>query len=197
VQPTALSLRFSTLCNAQRRLGLERGSRRAAADAGRWAGGFLGVRLQFVCSAHASTSNAQEPSCPSKQRRSSALVDPPSRSCQPPLPLHPRRVCFAAGAHRASPPASRLGTAIISPCLPVCLHGKGVALGGAARQVATPAAPPNTCCSRPPCRCVFPPQCEPTARAGSHCFPRRAAAERHRWAAPMKPHSVSTGLLQK
>jgi hypothetical protein len=37
VQPTALSLRFSTLYSAQRRLDLHCGPRRAAADASRWA----------------------------------------------------------------------------------------------------------------------------------------------------------------
>jgi hypothetical protein len=44
-------------------------------------------------------------------RTSSALVGPSSRSCQPPLPLHSRRVCFAAVPRRASPLASRLDTA--------------------------------------------------------------------------------------
>jgi hypothetical protein len=37
VQPTALSERFFTQCNAQRRLGPHSRTRRAAADAGRWA----------------------------------------------------------------------------------------------------------------------------------------------------------------
>jgi hypothetical protein len=68
VQPTALSLRFSIQYDAQRRLGLQRGPRRAAADAGRWAGGFLCLLLQFVCSALASTGNAPEPARSSHNR---------------------------------------------------------------------------------------------------------------------------------
>jgi hypothetical protein len=48
---------------------------------------------------------------------------------------------------------------------------------------ADPAAPPNICCSRPPCLGDFSPPRMPTPRGGSHRSPRRAAAERHRSAA--------------
>jgi hypothetical protein len=48
---------------------------------------------------------------PHKPRTPSPLVGPPSRSCQPPLPLHSRRVCFAIARLGASPLVARLGTA--------------------------------------------------------------------------------------
>jgi hypothetical protein len=57
-----------------------------------------------------------------KPRRSSSLVGPPSRSCQPPLPLHLYRVCFAAAPRRASPLASRLGTADSCRARPCAAH---------------------------------------------------------------------------
>jgi hypothetical protein len=75
--------------------------------------------------------------------------------------------------------APRLSYLRVCPC--VCT-ARGVALMCAAREAATPAAPPNTCCSRPPCLGDFSPPRVPTARRGSYRTTRRAAAERHRWA---------------
>jgi hypothetical protein len=50
-------------------------------------------------------------------------------------------------------------------------------------RYADPAAPPNTCCSRPPCRGDFPFQYDAQWRLGPQRRTRRAAAERHRSAA--------------
>jgi hypothetical protein len=68
MHPTALSGRFFTSACADRFPGLRSRTRRAAGDASRWAGGILCLLLQSVCSARASTSDAQEPPCPSPNR---------------------------------------------------------------------------------------------------------------------------------
>jgi hypothetical protein len=85
-----------------------RRSHRAAGDAGRWAGGFLGLRLQSVCSARASTSDAQEPLCPSPNRVSHLLSSP----------------------HRGAPATHRLPVTHVAYASPLCsvalrswLHG--------------------------------------------------------------------------
>jgi hypothetical protein len=105
---------------------------------------------------------------------------PPPRSCQPPCVLHSRRVCFAVARLGASPLPARLGTVHSCRARPCTCTAKVAALDACRPKDATPAAPPNTCCSRPPSRCDFPSQRMPTARGGSHRSPRRAAAERHR-----------------
>jgi hypothetical protein len=151
---------FSFQYNAQRHLSLHRGPRRAAADAGRWAGGFLGLLLHFACAARTSTGNAREPPCRSHKRVHHLL----------------------SSTHRRSPATLRLFLTTSPYASPLChvalrhwLHGaarlilavlarafalpKAVRLMCADRQAATPAAPPNTCCSRPPSRCVFPSSC--------------------------------------
>jgi hypothetical protein len=48
---------------------------------------------------------------PHKPRTPSALVGPPSRSCQPPRVPHAQYACFAAVPRRASPLVARLDTA--------------------------------------------------------------------------------------
>jgi hypothetical protein len=55
--------------------------------------------------------------------------------------------------------SARLSYLRVCPC--VC-PAKGVAQVCADRKEVTPAAPPNTCCSRPPSRCDFPSQRVPT-----------------------------------
>jgi hypothetical protein len=112
----------------------------------------------------------------------SALVDPPWLSCQSPCVLHSRRVCFAVARLGPSPLPARLTTAHSCRARPCLCAAKGAAQVCADRKEVTPAAPPNTCCSRPPSRCDFPCRRVPSAGGGLHRRSHRAAAERHRWA---------------
>jgi hypothetical protein len=64
LQPTALSLRFSISACADYLAAPHSRPRRAAAERHRWAGGFLGLRLQLGSSRPASIGSAQEPPCP-------------------------------------------------------------------------------------------------------------------------------------
>jgi hypothetical protein len=131
------------------------GPRRAAADAGRWAGGFLGVRLQSACSARLQRQRT-EAAVPLPNRirylRSSARLLAPASHHLPVThvvyaspPLHHALRLWLHGS-------ARLSYLRVCPC--VCT-AKGIALMCAARHVATSAAPPNPRCSRPPCRCDF------------------------------------------
>jgi hypothetical protein len=77
---------FSFQYNAQRQLGPHSRTRRAAADASRWAGGFLGLLLQFGSSTHTASCSAQEPLCSSHNRArhlcsSARLLAPASHRC--------------------------------------------------------------------------------------------------------------------
>jgi hypothetical protein len=108
-------------------------------------------------------------------RSPSALVGPPWLSCQRALPLHSRRVCSAVAQLGASPLPARLTTAHSCRARPCLCAAKGVAQVCADREAATPAAPPNTCCSRPPSRCDFPRRRVPSAGGGLHRRSHRAA----------------------
>jgi hypothetical protein len=128
LQPTALSLRFSMprVPTASPVYSLALTGR--PAELLRWAGGFLGLRLQSVCSARASTSDAQEPLCPSPNRVSHLLSSP----------------------HRGAPATHRLPVTHVAYASPLCsvalrswLHGSPrlmlavpVRVQGAAKVVA-------------------------------------------------------------
>jgi hypothetical protein len=187
VQPTALSGRFSTLSYAERRRHVHRGPRRAAADASRWAGGFLGLLLQFGSSALAASCSAQEPPCQTptaRHLRSSARRGcPASERClftrvayAPPSRGLALRLCLHG--------SSRLSYLRVRPC--ICT-AKVAALDACRPKDATPAAPPNTCCSRPPSRCVFPSQRVPTILLLHTRVLVGRPAELLRWAAQQCP----------
>jgi hypothetical protein len=128
---------FSFQQRAQRQPGLHSRTRWAAADAGRWAGGFLGLLLQSVCSALDSTSDAQEPLCRSPNRVSHLLSSP----------------------HRGAPATHRLPVTHVAYASPLCsvalrswLHGSPrlilavpVRVQGAAKVVAGGVCRPGSC----------------------------------------------------
>jgi hypothetical protein len=156
--------------------GLHRRSHRVAAELLRWAGGSRCLLLQSVCSARASAGNAPEPPCPSHNRvrhlRSSARPRVPASHrvhlthvayASPSLGLA-LRLWLHGSARRFLPCVS------VWKAMPTSLH-----LVCADREASTPAAPPNTRCSRPPSRCDFSSWPVPTARGGSHRCTRRAA----------------------
>jgi hypothetical protein len=122
LQPTALSGRFSTPSCADRswRLTLQYSSGgRLSATVGQAA--FCGCGSSSAPQRSPLRADLRSHRGPHKLRTSSALVGPPSRSCQPPLSLHSRRVCFAVARLGASPLLARLGTADSGrarPCVP-------------------------------------------------------------------------------
>jgi hypothetical protein len=130
--------------------------------------------------------SARAPAC-----ASSAHV----RACQPFICRANARARIASPlpSQRAPPVLARRITAIAIPVrfrvlrTAALSYARCPVLARADCRYADPAAPPNTCCSRPPCRGDFPPRRVPAARGGSHCCTRRAAAERHRWAAKSSP----------
>jgi hypothetical protein len=183
LQPTALSLRFFTLAAAAApsRLGALSPRPRLSAT--------VGLAALVVCS----SSSAPERSplraalrsrrARHQPRTPSALVGPPWLSCQPPCVLHSRRVCFAVARLGASPLPARLTTAHSCRARPCTCTAKVTALDACRPKDATPAAPPNTCCSRPPSRCDFPSQRVPTILLLHAPVLVGRPAERHRWAA--------------
>jgi hypothetical protein len=176
LQPTALLERFFTQARADCRLGSRSRTRRAAAELLRWAGGFLGLRLPFGCSAPPPSTTRVH--CRAAHQTASVIV-----SCRPAVALQPATACSSPAPRmlrRRSPSRFARGFTACHgsflPCPPVTeALPKSLQLMCADREAATPAAPPNPRCSRPPSRCDFPCRRVPTARGGSHrCTPRAA-----------------------
>jgi hypothetical protein len=158
----------------------------------RWAGGFLGLLLQFGSSALAASCSARERVC---------------RSHNPVLHPQPSARCGTPASHRVHLTHAAYASPSLGLALRFCLHGstrlilavhvrafalpKSVQLMCADREAATPAAPPNPRCSRPPSRCDFPRRRVPPALPAHTPVLAGRPAERHRWASPpshLDPH---------
>jgi hypothetical protein len=163
LQPTALSLRFFILVYADRSWRLT-----PLYSSGGRLSFSVGLAALVVCSSSSAPERSPLRAALRSRRAPHATAHaicarrPPPRSCQPPCVLHSRRVCFAVARLGASPLPARLGTVHSCRARPCTCTAKVAALDACRPKEATPAAPPNTCCSRPPSRCDFPSQRVPT-----------------------------------
>jgi hypothetical protein len=112
-----------------------------------------------------------------RSRSAGERAGAPARSC-PSGDAVPLRATFSAHSARLARAFRAAGAYRLLSAAPAAR-----ALARLRSQPPPLRSPPNICCSRPPSRCDFPSQRVPTVCGGSHSTTRRAAAERHRWAA--------------